>query len=256
VKILPPITHPWPERIARRHVPKPSVAEYGYRTYRPCLRWEFGFSCGFCLVHEMDLSLAVGRALMETEHFIPVHVRPDLANSYGNCFHACHACNHQRGTQPNRGPLGERLLNACDDLWEDHFEVVADEIRPRDRDPDATYTCDVYDLNDPAKVRMRQLRRKIIAAGLRAVEARALSVELREQDAALEEVDPDSLARRDEQLLASQRLWSLYEMFMEQLSWYAPVPWDADPLCRCESLSEDSELPTVLAVQLIDVDLP
>jgi hypothetical protein len=50
-KILPPVTQPWPQVIVRQHKPP----EAKYKTYRACLRWEFGFSCAFCLLHETDL---------------------------------------------------------------------------------------------------------------------------------------------------------------------------------------------------------
>ena len=73
MKILPPVTHPWSEKIVRRHTPRSLKGAKGYQAYRPCLRWEFGFSCAFCLVHEVDLAPypIAGSGLTQVEHFIP-----------------------------------------------------------------------------------------------------------------------------------------------------------------------------------------
>jgi hypothetical protein len=71
MKILPPVTRPWREQISRRHAPKVRRGNKGFRSYAPCLRWEFGFSCAFCLCHEADLAAygAKGSGLLQVEHF-------------------------------------------------------------------------------------------------------------------------------------------------------------------------------------------
>jgi hypothetical protein len=51
---LPPATHPWRRKIERQHLP----IEGSYSSFRPCVRWEFGFSCAFCLLHEADVMLS------------------------------------------------------------------------------------------------------------------------------------------------------------------------------------------------------
>lgn len=52
MKILPPTTQPPLQAIERRHRPKKSRR---WSDYRACLRWDFAFTCGFCLLHEVDL---------------------------------------------------------------------------------------------------------------------------------------------------------------------------------------------------------
>ena len=89
--ILPAVTLPWREKFFRRHTPSPVQGGDGYREYRACLRWEFGFSCAFCLCHESDLMLAgtEGWGLMQIEHFSPKSSDPDGRNDYSNCFYLC-----------------------------------------------------------------------------------------------------------------------------------------------------------------------
>lgn len=45
MRILPPVLTPWPAVIERRHDPPLARGRHGYRAYRSCLRWEFGFTC-------------------------------------------------------------------------------------------------------------------------------------------------------------------------------------------------------------------
>ena len=54
MKILPPQTKPPTSPIERRHRPRPVHGRQGYLKFRPCLRWDFGFTCPFCLMHESD----------------------------------------------------------------------------------------------------------------------------------------------------------------------------------------------------------
>jgi hypothetical protein len=150
------------ERLRRRHTPRRTKE---YRSYRSCLRWEFGFSCAFCLLHEADLIAggAEGWGVMAIEHFVPRSQAPELVNEYSNCFYVCHLCNSARGEQPNQAADGASLLNPCDQSWSDLFVAVEDQIVPREGvGRDASYTCDTYDFNDPRKVRLRRMRRLVI----------------------------------------------------------------------------------------------
>lgn len=49
------MTKPWPKGIDRRHKPRAPVGRHGYQAFRQCLRWEFGFSCSFCLCHDVPI---------------------------------------------------------------------------------------------------------------------------------------------------------------------------------------------------------
>src|SRR4051812_19451819 len=119
-RTLSDVSHPWQGLIHRRHTPSPSK---DYRAYRACLRWEFGFSCAFCLLHEADIVAAgtEGWGVMAIEHFVPQSHAPDLVNVYSNCFYVCTLCNSARGDRPNQAPDGANLLNPCDDPWNELF---------------------------------------------------------------------------------------------------------------------------------------
>ncbi len=64
MRTLPRQTQPPATPIERRHAPAPGR----YDSFRPCLRWDFGFTCAFCLLHEADLAEhgTEGTGLMST----------------------------------------------------------------------------------------------------------------------------------------------------------------------------------------------
>src|SRR5215210_7160639 len=132
MRILPRRTRPFPVKLERRHTPRPTRGRRGYQAFRPCLRWEFGFTCAFCLAHESDLVEhgAEGTGLMTIEHFLPVSAgktpveAETLANDYGNCFYACRYCNGARIAAPVVDLRGRRLLNPCTHAWSEHFNLL------------------------------------------------------------------------------------------------------------------------------------
>ena len=85
MRILPLQSQPPSTTVDRRHTPRPTTGRFGYQGYRACLRWEFGFTCAFCLLHESDFVEhgAEGLGLLGVEHFLPVaeqlRVRIDVA---------------------------------------------------------------------------------------------------------------------------------------------------------------------------------
>lgn len=87
MKIVPPELRPWRSPFVRRHSPPLATGDQGYPEYRQCLRWEFGFTCSFCLCHEADLALdgAEGTGITQTEHWIPVSKDKSKINDYRNC---------------------------------------------------------------------------------------------------------------------------------------------------------------------------
>jgi hypothetical protein len=263
MSILPPATLPWDERFIRSHTPPPGKARLSYRSYRPCLRWEFGFSCAFCLAHETDLGMAAGDTRMETEHFIPVSHDPLLVNQYSNCFYACHFCNHSRRSRSVMSPDGgARLLNPCADLWSDYFVLVDGRLQPKiGGQRDALYTIDVYDLNEDRKVRMRFLRRDSIEGLIEDFKGPwqdCLSV----SDALLHEIahpedhpgqDP---SRRREKLQKARELREKHNRTVRQLLRYDASPWNADRPCVCSPpASTAPRLPAPLARQTLDLGL-
>src|SRR5881628_3580589 len=141
MRILPPSTRLPTQPLRRRHEPSLST----YRAYRSCLRWEFGFSCAFCLLHEADfIGSGLHSGVFVVEHFESRSRSPSLSNSYENLFYACGLCNRARGAKPVLDTVGRRILNPTEVAWSEHFRLEHDEIQPLPGDRDASYTVEVY----------------------------------------------------------------------------------------------------------------
>jgi hypothetical protein len=240
-RTLPEVTRPWRGPIHRTHTPRRSQ---DYQAYRSCLRWEFGFSCAFCLLHEADIAAAGGEGwgVMAVEHFVPRSQAPDLVNEYSNCFYICALCNGTRGDQANRAPNGSELLNPCDCDWSEHFAAADDQVRPVDEaDGDAAYTCEAYDFNDPRKVRARRMRRLVIH-------------QCREFLATVETVNEDLLLAHavetvDTQAVEmAQSLAAMRRLATLELLRYQAIPDDRPTACLCGDTSRH-RLPSVLDEQ-------
>lgn len=244
IKLLPKATEPWRITIHRRHKPVGSVH---YQRFRACLRWEFGFSCAFCLLHESDLSEhgTVGWGLMWIEHGALRSQAPDLANEYENCFYSCRFCNEARGSHPLVDEQQRRLLNPCEVGWRDHFELDGEVIRVRGEHSDAMHTHETYDLNDPRKVRMRRKRRKALSERLDVYsETKPLHDRLMQR----------ARDTGDHTLVDDARIaWDNFRYACEDLLRFLPIPEDASRRCSCGNTQHHS-LPEVLEEQLIAVD--
>lgn len=250
MKVLPRRTHPPKAPTLRRHEPRLATR---WSQFRPCLRWDFGFTCPFCLLHESDLfGAAGGEGLGGTtvEHFVPRSVDPGRELDYTNCLYACRLCNRARSNRPIQQESA-RLLDPTGTAWARHFELSEDEIEPMAGDLDAAYTHETYDLNDARKVVRRQLRYQLVSDRLQLLEQLGGEIQailrLAEQ------------FRRDHPLrfaLAIRRVRSLRSAMrraLADLARYAAVPADAPASCRCES-AEGLTLPSSLEEQ--NVDLP
>ena len=253
MKVLPPELKPASEPIEHRHRSRPVRGARGFMAFRPCLRWDFGFTCAFCLLHEADFSLAVGArgaGQMSIEHYISWSVEPSKRNQYSNCLYACMRCNIARSDNPVVDDIGRRLLDPSRDAWADHFIVADCRIRPREGDADAEYTGDTYDLNAPDKVARRLFRRDLWAS------RRQLIAETPEQI--------DTLMREAETYLKTDRkrffefttiagsLDQALRNAREELSWFSAIPPDAPSSCRCGNTAYHS-LPPWLARQVMDL---
>lgn len=250
MKILPLRTLPPNERIERRHSPRGSTGRVGYQVYRPCLRWDFGFTCAFCLLHEGDLTElgAESIGVMWIEHFTPASLDASRTNDYENCFYACRFCNLSRLTAPPIDESGRRLINPCSHVWGERFFLSEDDrLLPDEADPDAVYTAETYDLNDDRKVRRRRRRRERLTewqAVLRGGPARIeslLGLAQRVdtlQDASLLIEEANSLRNRI--LLATV-----------EIQRYFAVPADADSSCPC-GRGDHCSLPEWLVAQVQD----
>jgi hypothetical protein len=243
MKVLPDRTSPAPRAVERRHTPPRGA----YPTYRACLRWEFGFTCAFCLTHESDLVEhgAEATGLMSIEHHLPQsHDRAGAhADEYANCFYACRFCNRARGALPVVDAHERRLLDPCRDAWGDHFIAIDDRLAPCANDGDAAYTHRAYDLDDPRKQQMRRTRREVLEEAFSLLEGGPPRL-LRLLDIAAQAPAP----YRAELLDAAQRLRELMTRARRDVERFSAVPADADPRCRCAT-TEACVLPPFLDAQ-------
>lgn len=251
MRILPPRTLPPEAPFERRHTPKPTDR---WAEYRSCLRWDFGFTCPFCLQHDADVSgglRAEGWGITTVEHREPRVAKPEKKGRYDNCIYACGRCNRARSRRPVEF-AGRRLLDPTEDVWSDHFELAAgDRIEPREGDLDAEYTATAYDPNDELKVERRRARRRTIE------DHRLLLVELPRESVRLLEI-ADRL-RRDGDLDGFQQVVAAVRRYREaiqralrDLRRHAAVPSDAPETCRCQT-TDHHTLPEALARQTFEL---
>ncbi len=254
MKILPPELTPPIKRISHDHEPNPAQGKEGYQTFLSCLRWNFGFTCAFCLLHETDLTPGVGAAKtgqMSIEHYVPKSTDPSKRNLYDNCLYACTRCNTARATSPTVSAAGRRLLNPSKVAWSEHFSINEEsEIRPKSRDSDAQYTHEVYDLDAPKKVARRRFRKNFyndrlplfngISRRMRRLFDKAMQYEDSDPELFLLIADTINDYR---QRIKTARV---------ELSSYPAIPPDAPAECRCGD-AEHHTLPPGLARQMIDL---
>ena len=240
MKVLPLATRPASEPQERRHQPRQATGGDGWEKYRQCLRWDFGFTCAFCLLHEADVARAgsEGWGIFTTEHFIPRSQDPSRANDYTNCYWCCRRCNTSRNARPVETAEG-RLLDPCRDAWADAFAIEVFELRPASPDDrNARRTLDAYDLNDPRKVAARRTRAQAIS----------FAVDLyRRSSAVIGRLSPEGseFLSNLETALRNQREAS------KQLVAFAAIPEDRVETCQYEARGEFS-LPGWLELQCIE----
>ena len=244
-QILPAVTEPWDRKIRRRHKPPRTAAKDAWRSYRPCLRWEFAFSCAFCLLHEADLATAgvEGWGLTALEHFVPKSKDSTKKNDPANLFYICGRCNRARWTADNQDEAGAVLLNPCMAPWGEKFVASEGTLELRDeRDADARYTEETYKLNDKPKVRIRRERQRMIERHRPFLErTRGKRDMLFER--ALDSGDPELID------LAKEIRGLRQDAILDLLKFRA-VPRDRDRPCRCKSRPS---LPGFLEEQTFDL---
>lgn len=242
---MPPEIKPPKVPTERRHKPEPSRS---WRAYRACLRWDFGFVCPFCLVHESDLVEhgVEGTGLSWVEHIITRSADSSRKGDYDNCVYSCRYCNNRRLNRPRVDGKGRELLDPTTVAWGDHFILRNDQLVAANRD--ASYTEETYDLNDRRKVQMREARRLVISDRLRI---------LREVPSLIERLMTrlaDDPGQDDEQLVAVAReLRRTATSACRDLERYLAVPEDCPRECRC-GRTQNHSLPGWLHEQVIDVD--
>jgi hypothetical protein len=215
------------------------------------LRWDFGFTCPFCLLHEADFVPtgfgAEGYGVTQIEHWHPKSTEEGRGkvDVYEALFYICRFCNRSKWAKPVEAG-GVELLDPTVDAWSQHFRVDKDELTTLDGDSRAERTRNVYDLDDPRKTRLRGRRREVIEDRLLALRELPSRLE-RLLDAAQSEPDGMRAALLLEAARGVQR--DLKNAFLD-VARYKAVPEDADATCRCDAARE---IPEALSVQLVDV---
>lgn len=246
MKILPPKTEPPSEPFGRRHEPRPSNQ---WRDYRNCLRWEFGFTCPFCLLHESDFVAhgVEGTGLTWVEHLTTRSADQSQANDYTNCVYSCRFCNSARKAKDRVDERERTLLDPTESSWGEHFEYEGERLQPVPADPDAQYTAEAYDVNDERKLKMRCSRMSLIKDRLATIregperEARLLEIAQR--------VDGDDRAML---IREAHRLRERIESAKVDLRRFVYEPEDRPSSCRCD-IDVEFELPEALDEQAIEV---
>ncbi len=142
--------------ILHRRDNPPKYAEYG--RYKPLLRADFCYRCGYCRTHESTFGSVRN---MTIDHFRPRSRFPRLAAEYSNLHYCCSECNTYKGDRwPTDDELANehRFIDACVDDVDDHYEYVDLVIKPRTSPGE--FTAAVLRLDRP----MLLTRRRAIAA--------------------------------------------------------------------------------------------
>lgn len=184
------------------------------------------------MLHEADLfGGAGGEGLGGTtvEHRVPRSVDADQAGDYDNCLLACRFCNRARSDRPLE--TGEvSLLDPTAATWSEHFSVDGPRLSPRSAN--AEYTAEVYDINDPRKIRRREARKKLIEDRLQLAELLNELPELLQLAEHQRSLDIKNFGRL---ILKIKELREQCLRALADLSRFAAIPEDAPEHCRCDS---------------------
>ncbi len=243
MRLLPALTALPTAPLAPRHQPRAAA----YAHYRQCLRWDFGFHCVFCLLHERDFMPTGGEgfAVFWIKHREPQSRQAALKNAYDNCLWACRLCNHARGATAVKDGAGRRLLDPRTDAWAARFEIQGHSLEVKAAgDGDAEYTHLAYDLADARKTTMRRRRATRVPLLIRAVRQH-----LADEAALLERAKSVRGVKQRACVLEAENARRLADFALSDLQDCAAVlPADAVP-CSCR---RHGALPAWLDTQLRD----
>lgn len=240
-------TPPFGGKIPRRHAP----TRRRYEDFRSCLRWEFGFTCAICLLHERDVVPlevgAEGTRQFWIEHTIPRSdpaVGAERKDDYTNGLYTCAFCNHARRDRPRVSADG-RLLNPIDDDWSQHFEWKDDHLEPTSTfDRDATRTRNCYEINDSNRTVRRAARKRSIEDLERDIQARLDDIR-----AVDEELGSDRLDEVRRQQKRSQRNRWAEEARRKRdalRDHFRGIPQDRPLSCECAHPDTNCQVPAVV----------
>ncbi len=218
-----------------------------------CLRWDFGFTCPFCLLHEADLSEhgATREGMLNVEHLARRETNPERQHDYDNAFLACRFCNSSRGRKPSTDADGRTLLDPTRAAWAAHFVWRNEKfLCPKPGDADAAYTWKTYALDDEKKVTRRQWRRESLPIYRSAVEEFPDIIAAWHREARSTR-DP---AQAKSALDKARNLQRQVDIAVKVLIRFSVVPADAPERCRCGD--GEHALPAWLAQQSQSLSLP
>jgi len=247
MEVLPLRTHPPRIPTRQRHNPPQASWQGGYQKYSPCLRWDFGFTCAFCLLHEADFALhgVSGLGTFTAEHFEPqsIDTQKVKVNAYANLVYACRLCNRARSAAPGAAQ-SRRLLDPTRDNWDSHFQLEGDSLLPRTGDMDASYTWEVYDLDDRRKVEKRKGRYDLLSC----------SIDLLKTGPAFhkELIDLAEQNPQKELIEKARTLDTAIRQAYLIIKHYSAIPADAPVQCRCGTTDMHS-LPEEFARQAVQI---
>lgn len=258
MKILPAVTSPSKILIERNH--KPGPAEY--TKYANCLRWDFGFTCAFCLRHEYDISPR-GRSnlgVWTAEHTIPKAGSDEgkaRKNDYTVLVYCCRPCNSKRSTEqknPTIKNAKERLLFPTDVVWSECFEVVEGVIKPKEgpNKKSAEYTARAYEINHDDKVEDRIDRQQCYLDNLGVVERGDVTISIIQG-----KLRSLNARARNEAVKRVAKLRRSRQKSWRALKRYRAIPAMKTTECQCET-PPDFVIPPFLKDHLIDIpdDMP
>jgi len=248
--ILPPTTQPPNAPTPRLHAPAPGRGRRGYLRFRQCLRWDFGFTCAFCLLHESDLTAhgAEGTGLFWIEHLVPQSAGSQgrrLRHVYPNCFYSCHYCNNGRRAAALTNSQGLRILDPTASAWSSHFQRKGRDLAALTAN--AEYTRDVYRINDVIRDRYRRDREEKISECLtllREAPSRREGMVRLLRNPTLTTADVSDLTR------VMALLDSAVVRARQDLARFEATPKDAATRCKC-SAPRPYSMPPALASQFL-----
>jgi hypothetical protein len=141
-------------RVTRSAVP----AGKDYSDYRPYLRYDFFYSCAYCMITEAEAS-AIRFVI---DHYEPRQACPELQHEYSNLMYACDPCNTLKGDRcpPAEARVaGLRFFRPDSDWFADHFRLV--DIRLVAESRTGWFTIEALDLNRQSLRRLREFRRRL-----------------------------------------------------------------------------------------------
>jgi hypothetical protein len=132
-----------------------------YTDYKPYIRMDFRWRCGYCGVHEVNWG---GLTHFHIDHFRPKSLSPELINSYFNLYYSCDICNRYKAAQwPDAAQQGRgyRFYDPCADFASRHFRDVGTG-RLESLTPCGEYSIKKIRLDRGELRRMRKERRELM----------------------------------------------------------------------------------------------